>query len=167
MGFFTKANTAIPDATAPAWVASHPAWLRLEAQLQWYDRKSVSCQNWYKNLKAVQITLTILIPAMSFLPTDCAKWTTIIAGSAIALLETMQHMNQYSTLWVTYRSTAERLKHEKYLFLSAAGPYRDVQEAERFIQLAERVEEHVSTEHANWFNETQRNVREKQKEAAR
>jgi hypothetical protein len=166
MGLFTKSTPTIPDAAAPDWVASHPAWLRLEAQLQWYDRKSVSCQGWYKSLKAVQITLAILIPAMSFLPADCAKWATAIAGSAIALLETMQHMNQYSTLWVTYRSTAERLKHEKYLFLSAAGPYREVSEAERLVQLAERVEEHVSTEHANWFNETRRNVSDKQKEAA-
>jgi len=48
------------------------------------------------------------------------------------------------------------VKHEKYLFLSAAGPYRGLPEPERLIHLAERVEEHVSTEHANWFNETQR-----------
>jgi hypothetical protein len=110
--------------------------------------------------------MAILIPAMSFLPGDCAKWTTAAAGSLIALLEAIQHLNQYSTLWVTYRSTAERLKHEKYLFLSAAGPYRDVPEGERLVQLAERVEEHVSTEHANWFNETRRNVGEKKKETA-
>ena len=166
MELFKKSAPTIPDATAPARVATHPAWLRLEAQLQWYDRKSVSCQGWYKNLKAVQITLAILIPAVSFLPNDCARWATAIAGSVIELLETMQHLNQYSTLWVTYRSTAERLKHEKYLFLSEAGPYRDMQEPDRLVQLAERVEEHVSTEHANWFNETRRNVTGKQKETA-
>jgi hypothetical protein len=33
------------------------------------------------------------------------------------------------------------------------------------VQLAERVEEHVLTEHANCFNETRRNVSEKEKEA--
>lgn len=166
MSLFNKAVPTAPDVTAPVWAASHPAWLRLESQLQWYDRKSVSCQNWYKNLKVAQIALAILIPAMSFFPADCAKWATAVAGSVIALLEAVQHMNQYSTLWVTYRSTAERLKHEKYLFLSAAGPYRDVQEADRLVQLAERVEEHVSTEHANWFNETRRNVSAQKKEPA-
>jgi hypothetical protein len=31
-------------------------------------------------------------------------------------------------------------------------------EADRLIALAERVEEHVSTEHANWFNETRRSA---------
>jgi len=49
-----------------------------------------------------------------------------------------------------YRSTAERLKHEKYLFLSAAGPYKGLSETDRLIALAERVEELVSAEHANW-----------------
>ena len=166
MGLFSKAVPPTPDAVAPASVASHPAWLRLCAQLQWYDQKSISCQSWYKKLKVAQIALAILIPAMSFLPADYSKWATAIAGSVIALLEAIQHMNQYSTLWVTYRSTAERLKHEKYLFLSAAGPYRDMQESDRLVQLAERVEEHVSTEHANWFNETRRNVSDKQKEPA-
>ena len=93
---------------------------------------------------------------MSLLPADYAKWGTALAGTAIALMEALQQMNQYSSLWLTYRSTAERLKHEKYLFLSVAGPYRGLSEPERLIQLAERVEEHVSTEHANWFNETRR-----------
>jgi Protein of unknown function (DUF4231) len=163
----SEKNSSSPtaDSVVPAWAASHPAWQRLEAQLNWYDNKSLSCQRWYKNLKVAQIAMAILIPAMSFLPAEVAKWSTATAGSLIALLEAIQHLNQYSTLWVTYRSTAERLKHEKYLFLSAAGPYRDIPEGERLIQLAERVEEHVSTEHANWFNETRRNVGEKKKDA--
>jgi hypothetical protein len=105
----------------------------------------------YKRLQMGQIGLAILIPVMSFLPGGCAKWATAIAGAAIALLEALQHMNQYSMLWIAYRSTAERLKHEMYLFLSLAGPYRGFSEDERLVQLAERVEEHVSTEHANWF----------------
>ena len=122
----------------------------------WYDNKSRHSQRWYKRLKLAQVVLAVLIPVMSLLPTDLAKWATALSGTAIALLEAVQQMNQYSTLWVTYRATAERLKHEKYLFLSAAGPYRCLPEPERLIQLAERVEEHVSTEHANWFNETRR-----------
>ncbi|WP_419626541.1 DUF4231 domain-containing protein [Thiolapillus sp.] len=75
-------------------------------------------------------------------------------------------VNQYSTLWVTYRATAERLKHEKYLFLSVAGPYKELTESERLIVLAERIEEHVSTEHANWSNETRRVMMAQKKEGA-
>lgn len=158
MAALRKIN-AEPDELAvavPDFAANHPAWLRLENQLKWYDGKSLHSQQWYKRMKLAQVVLAMLIPVMSLLPADFAKWATAVSGIVIALLEAVQQMNQYSTLWVTYRATAERLKHEKFLFLSSAGPYRGLTEPERLIQLAERVEEHVSTEHANWFNETRR-----------
>lgn len=157
---------ALPPLQVPDWARTHPAWHRIQEQLAWYDKKSLRCQHMYKRLQMGQIGLAILIPVMSFLPGGWAKWATAIAGAAIALLEALQHMNQYSMLWIAYRSTAERLKHEMYLFLSLAGPYRGFSEEERLVQLAERVEEHVSTEHANWFNETRRAITFPKKESA-
>lgn len=152
-------NSCAPsEPPVPDLVNAHPAWFRLINQRNWYDSKSQHCQRWYKRLKLAQVTLAVLIPATSLLPADCAKWAASIAGILIAVLEAAQQMNQYSTLWVTYRATAERLKHEQYLFLSGAGPYKGLAEPDRLIALAERVEEHVSTEHANWFNETRRSV---------
>ena len=140
----------------PDSIAGKPAWLRLEDQLSWYDRESVRCQKLYKRFKLLQVVLAVGIPIASHLEPEVAKWTTSVAGALIAILEAIQHMNQYSTLWITYRSTAERLKHEKFLFLSAAGPYKGLAEDERLVALAERVEEHVSSEHANWINEVKR-----------
>jgi hypothetical protein len=140
----------------PESVETHPAWFRLVDQLNWYDRKSQNAQQWYKCFKIAQVTFAALIPATSLLPAEYAKWTASVFGVLIAVLEAIQQMNQYSSLWFTYRATAERLKHEKYLFLSAAGPYKGLAEPERLLALAERVEEHVSTEHANWFDETRR-----------
>lgn len=158
MTIFSRTSDMSTDQSilAPEFAANHPAWLRLENQLKWYDSKSLQSQRWYKRLKFAQVSLAVLIPVMNLLPSDIAKWATAISGTVIALLEAIQQMNQYSTLWVTYRSTAEHLKHEKFLFLSAAGPYRGLSEPERLTHLAERVEEHVSTEHANWFNESRR-----------
>lgn len=159
-------DQALPPLQVPDWARTHPAWHRLQGQLAWYDKKSLHCQQMYKRLQASQIGLAILIPVLSFLPSGCAKWATAVAGAAIALLEALQHMNQYSMLWIAYRSTAEHLKHEMYLFLSLAGPYRGFSEEERLIELAERIEEHVSTEHANWFNETRRALTSPKKEKA-
>ena len=147
-------------------IEKHPAWARLEDQLRWYDSKSVYCQRWYKGLKLFQISLAVCIPLASLLEPQLLRVTTSIAGVVIAVLEGVQHMNQYSTLWVSYRSTAEHLKHEKFLFLSAAGPYKGLSEPERLVTLAERVEEHVSTEHANWFNETRKASNAGQKSGA-
>lgn len=147
----SKGEPPIPD-----WAANHAAWHRLEDQLSWYDNKSNYCQCWNKRLKFLQIALAVSIPVTSHFDPTVAKWLTSVAGALIAILEGVQQMNQYPTLWITYRSTAEHLKHEKYLFLSTAGPYKGLPDTERLVALAERVEEHVSTEHANWFNETQR-----------
>lgn len=149
-----ESRVGVPD--VPDWAVSHSAWLRLENQLDWYDGKSLHCQRWYKYLKILQITLAVGIPVASHMGPDTAKWATSIAGALIAILEGIQHMNQYSTLWVTYRSTAEYLKHEKFLFLSAAGQYKGLSDDDRLILLAERVEERASAEHANWFNEMRR-----------
>jgi hypothetical protein len=151
---------------APPHLSNQPTWKRLLDQIDWYDNKSQTCQWWYKTLKLVQISIAVSIPLMSQLPWDYAKWITSIGGSLIAIIEGIQHMNQYSTLWVTYRSTAERLKHEKYLFLGQAGPFRGLDEESRLVLLAERVEEHVSTEHANWFNETQQRLKAIEKSRA-
>ena len=151
-------NGAPSEPPVPDSIKTHPAWFRLIDQRNWYDKKSQHCQGWYKRLKLAQIALAVLIPATSLLPADCAKWAASIAGILIAVLEAAQQMNQYSTLWVTYCATAERLKHEQYLFLANAGPYKGLADPARLIALAERVEEHVSTEHANWFNETRSSV---------
>lgn len=140
----------------PASVGSHPAWFRLKNQLDWYDSKSQHSQRWYKRLKIAAVTLAVLIPATSLLPAEYAKWAASVAGILIAVLEAIQQVNQYPSLWTSYRAIAERLKHEQYLFLSNAGPYRDISEPDRLVALAERVEEHVSTEHASWVTETRR-----------
>jgi hypothetical protein len=42
---------------------------------------------------------------MSLLPSEISKWATASSGAVIALLEAVQHLNQFSTLWITYRST--------------------------------------------------------------
>lgn len=161
--FCKKNSKPVTEIMPPDWAKEHPAWLRLEDQLGWYDSSSTSSQSSYKILKFIQLVLAVGIPVVSNLTDTSWKWIVAFAGATIAVVEAIQHMNQYSTLWVMYRSTAERLKHEKFLFLSAAGPYRELEEPNRLILLAERVEEHVSTEHANWFNETRRVCEQQQK----
>ena len=66
----------------------------------------------------------------------------------IALIEGLQQLNQYHENWISYRSTAEALKHEKFLFLSKAGPYASADNP--MALLAERIESLVSQEHAKW-----------------
>jgi hypothetical protein len=73
-------------------------------------------------------------------------WIVGALGAAIAVIEGLQQLNQYHANWISYRSTCEVLKHEKYLYLGKAGPY--IVAADARALLAERVESLVSQEHA-------------------
>jgi Protein of unknown function (DUF4231) len=134
-------------------VRQHPAWVRLNDQLGWYDHKSALNQERYKQLQAAQIILATSIPVFSLIGDDRGRWITAILGASVAILAGLQQLGNYNDLWTTYRATAEQLKHEKFLFLARSGPYRSLQEQEALRLLAERVEERVSTEHAKWVSE--------------
>jgi hypothetical protein len=137
----------------PEEFAKHPAWLRLNDQLDWYDKKSGDNQRRYKQIKVAQLILAGSIPVFALVGDVWGRWVTAILGASVAILEGLQQLGQYNNLWVTYRATAEQLKHEKYLFLAKSGPYKGLKEEDALSLLAERVEEQVSTEHAKWVSE--------------
>ncbi len=123
-----------------------PAWERLEDQLGWYDRKSAHGKTWFYRLKVAQIVIAAGIPALA-----AAGASTAVAGAlgaTIVVFEGLQQLFQFQQNWVSYRATAEALKHEKFLFTARAGPYAAAARPEAL--LAERVEGLVSQEHAAW-----------------
>src|SRR3954454_14691658 len=130
---------------------SAPAWERLETQIAWYDRKSNQNQRWFKRLKVLQIVTAAAIPVGAAAGVD----PNVIGGGGalIVVLEGLQQLQQYQQNWTTYRSTCERLKHEKYLYLASAGPYTKAPRPDAL--LAERVEGLVSQEHAAWVSQQQ------------
>jgi hypothetical protein len=127
---------------------------RLEDQVNWYDKKSRYSQRMFKGMKTGTIVISVSIPLfaafISYRPVAGALVALITGtlGTLIALLEAIQQLNQYHHNWITYRSTAEALKHEKYLFLGMAGPYAAADNPRSL--LAERIESSVSQEHAKW-----------------
>lgn len=96
-------------------------------------------------LKVVEIVVAAAIPVVAGMGGPALL--TAALGAAVVVLEAVQQLYQWQTNWVLYRPTAEALKHEKYLFLSCAGPYAS---PDRLRVLAERVEGLVSQEHAKW-----------------
>jgi len=122
-------------------------WERLQDQIDWYDRKSRHSQAWFKRLKVCQIVVAAAIPVMAAIA-GTPTWLIGAAGALIVVLEGLQQLMQYQQNWTAYRSTCERLRHEQFLYLAAAGPYADL--AEPAPLLAERVEGLVSQEHAAW-----------------
>ena len=137
-------------------VNKHPAWVRLKSQKKWYSDKSRLNKKWYMITKVVQILLAGSIPIIILIDIPISKYIVAIFGVLIAAIETIQNLFQFHTLWTEYRSTSENLKHEKYLFLSLSGPYRELNQDDALLLLAERIEEHVSKEHAKWINSSQK-----------
>lgn len=125
-----------------------PTLDRLEDQIAWYDRRSRYCQQMFKSLKVVTIVSAASIPLL----TAVAGPPMVVGalGGLIVVVEGLQQLNQYQATWITYRSTAETLKHEKYLHAAKAGPYADVADPTRL--LAERLEGLISQEHAKWVS---------------
>ena len=128
--------------------ALSPAQARLEDQIVWYDVRSRQNQRWFKALKTCQIVVAAAIPVAA--AASAPVWLMGSGGAVIVVLEGLQQLQQYQQNWTAYRSTCERLKHEKVLFLSRAGPYAAVPNPESL--LAERVEGLVSQEHAAWVS---------------
>jgi hypothetical protein len=127
-----------------------PAWDRLEDQLDWYDRKSMAAQRAYKRVKLSQLIIGATVPVVAGLHVTAAITAALAAFVVVA--EGAQQLYQWQTNWVLYRSTAESLKHEKYLYLARAGPYNT---DDRHRVLAERLEGLVSQEHAKWTESRQ------------
>jgi len=70
-------------------------------------------------------------------------------GVLIVVLESLQSLYQLQSNWISYRATAEALKHEKFLWLAKAGPYLNPET--RNALFAERVESLLSTENSKWI----------------
>ena len=122
---------------------------RLDDQIKWYSSKSGINQRRFKLLKAATIVSAALIPVATTAGGTPGARVAAGLGVLIAIVEGFQQMNQYFANWSTFRSTAEGLKHEKFLYLAQAGPYSNP--ATAHTTLAERVEALVSEENAKWI----------------
>lgn len=125
----------------------NPTIQRLEEQISWYSRKSNTNKHLFHWLKIIEIVVAAFIPLLSGMSAPAIL--TGSAGISIVVLEGLQHLFQFQHNWITYRSTCENLKHEKYLWLAKAGPYTEIENPE--VVLADRIESLVSQEHAKWI----------------
>lgn len=122
---------------------------RLDDQIDWYSRKSLSCQTRYNVLRLIEIIAAALIPFLSGMgeKVSCGQWIVGSLGVMIALAAAAGSLFKYHENWIQYRVTSEQLKHEKFLFATRSGPYEDLS---RFQLLVQRVEALISKEAATW-----------------
>jgi len=128
---------------------------RLNDQINWYDKKSIWNQKWFKRLKWGEIILASLLPITTvinllfpqYFSDSYYKAFVIIDGILLGIASTIQELYGFHKNWIQYRTTAETLKHEKYLYLAKCQPY-DGEDA--FCKLVSRVESIISKENSQW-----------------
>ena len=137
----------------PQPAPSHEAqiWDRVETQIQWYGRNARRSKRNYMRIKLVQIVAAAFIPVLA--AASLPSWVLGGLGAGVVVLESVQQLFQFHSNWTQYRTTAEALKHEKFLALAQAGHYATA--ANPLALLAERTEGLVSQEHAAWSSEQQ------------
>ncbi len=134
--------------TAVSVEGPHPTLERLDNQIAWYDAKSRQAQIRFKILKAAVLGVAASIPVVAAF--DVPVYVAGILGGVVVFIEGLLQAYQYRQNWITFRSTAESLKHEKYLYLARADIYAGSRNPLRL--LAERIEGLISQEHARWIS---------------
>lgn len=136
--------------TTPGRTDDEPdsGYARLEQQIRWYDAKSGKSQRWFKRVKVAQFGLAAFVPVTA----TWNGWVTAALGAGAVILEGLQQLNQWQHNWITYRSTCEALRHEKYSFLGRSGSYDGLTDEQARKALVERTEALISTEHAKWIS---------------
>lgn len=138
-------EAARPIEAVPPPAPDDAAWRRLEEAIDWYDRRAGENQRLYRWLKLLEIAVAAALPVVAGVGSPV--WVTGGLAAVVVVLEGAQHLFQFQEQWITYRTTAESLKHEHHLYLAKAGPYGG---EDRRSKLATRTEALISQEHARW-----------------
>ena len=121
---------------------------RVEDQLDWYSQKSAKNKRWYYRLQFIMLLSAVAIPATSLSSGDMkVRFVVALLGVVAALAAGLLSMYQFKDQWLDYRSTAESLKFEKYLFLTRSVPYDSATAFSLFVQ---RVETIIISENRSW-----------------
>jgi Protein of unknown function (DUF4231) len=126
---------------------------RVQNEIDWYDRKSVSNQKTFRRLWMVEIVAAALIPFLSGLLISIPQFQvvgTVIVGAlgvTVTINAGILGFGRHREQWLEYRTTCESLKKENFLFQTQVEPYTGEDAFQLFVQ---RVEALVSNEHTNW-----------------
>lgn len=123
---------------------------RLQDQIDWYDRKSIKNQKWFKRLQVAAILASATIPFISGYITETTlllKVSVGLLGLIVAAITAVLGLYKFQENWFEFRTTCESHKHEKYMFLTKSEPY---DQEIPFRLLVERVESLISKENTAW-----------------
>jgi|GEM_PF-440741 len=122
---------------------------RVENQLSYYSAKSKLNKTLYYRYKTAQMLAAALLPFISAFITefDWTKYLVAFLGTVVTVMEGILSIGKYHEQWVTYRTTAERLRQEKFLFLMETGIYSEADAKQQFVN---KIEMLLGSETTGW-----------------
>lgn len=124
---------------------------RLENQISWYDKKSKSFKVYTITSKILIILLSASIPflvEMMHHNEELLKELIFIFALLIGIITGISSFLKFQEKWYSYRTTCETLRHQKYMFLTESGHYKD--NANKLNDLVLKVERTISKENSEW-----------------
>lgn len=125
--------------------------MRLNAQIHWFNEKSIYNQKRYKRFKKAEYFLTFFLPVVGIIPLGdylINKIMLILIGAIIAYLQFWSRIETYYELWYKYRTAYELLQKEKYFFETKSSEYSNCHDS--FSLLVERTEGIISYTDNQW-----------------
>lgn len=132
---------------------------RVEQYQKWYDEKAVIMKSRYLRMRAFSVVGGGFVPVLINVPSQYTIMGTPVVQAAVTVISllvvvsvSLESVFHYREQWKNYRSTEQLLGHEKFLFRSRVGRYRELSDEEAFRLFVERVEESISIENAATLN---------------
>lgn len=121
---------------------------RLNDQIAWYESKANRARRNFKVLRATEFVSAALVPVAVVLgASNYHRLAAAFLGALAAAAAGFQSVNHYQENWVSYRAIAERLKSERYAFLTKTAPYDG---SDALQQLVANAESLMCGEHDSW-----------------
>jgi hypothetical protein len=121
-------------------------WQELTVQFGWYDKAATRSRLSYQVLKLTALAAGAAVTVLAALSAPAAL-TASLAG-VIVVLEGAQQMFQFHPNWISYRGTAETLRHHAFLYVADVSPFDDP--ATRRDRLGVSLRDATMRESATW-----------------
>jgi hypothetical protein len=121
-------------------------WQELVAVFAWYDKAATRNRLGYQILKLTALTAGAVVTVLAAISAPAAL-TASLAG-IIVVLEGAQQMFQFHPNWISYRGTAETLRHQAFLYVAEVSPFDDPEN--RRERLAGSLRDATIKESAMW-----------------
>jgi len=132
---------------------------RVEQYQDWYDRKAVTMKSRYLYMRAFSVVGGGLVPVLANVSSSYTIFDAPVVRVALTIISLMvvitvslESVYHFREQWKNYRSTEQLLGHEKFLFRSRVGRYKNLSDEQAFNLFVERVEEAIAIENAATLN---------------